>query len=332
MAITRSQLRKLTELLGQNSLIGDVYSANMGMSPLGGADDLGQLLSGIDAGAAAPTSGLGQQSLFSPAQLQSMTVPKAPVPKIPAAPAAPASPGFQQLSLFDDAVGAAATPPPNFVLQGTPYNASNLQLPAVVQGGVPATTQAATQAASGAAGAGGKAAGIGAKIGGATKGVAGKLGGLFSKLSAAAPGISTATQIVDSGTAIADLAGSTQNIGELERKLLADSYSKGAGKLSNEDIRTIQTIRRGQQNNSKGDIGAFLTGAGKGAGGAAITAALGLIPGMQWLLPLAAAQLATSGVRGITTNKQGKQNELADLYNRLQQANASATGQDVRYI
>lgn len=328
MAITRSQLRKLTELLGQNSLLGDVYSANMGMSPLGGADDLGQLLSGIDAGAAAPTSGLGQQSLFGPAQLESMTVPKAPVPKLPT-PAAPASPGFQQLSLFDDAVGAAATPPPNFVLQGTPYNPSNLQLPAVIQGGgaVPATTQAA-----GAAGAGGKAAGIGAKIGGAAKGVAGKLGGLLSKLNAAAPGISTATQIVDSGTAIADLAGSTQNIGELERKLLADSYSKGAGKLSNEDIRTIQTIRRGQQNNSKGDLGAFLTGAGKGAGGAGITAALGLIPGMQWLLPLAAAQLATSGVRGITTNKQGKQNELADLYNRLQQANASATGQDVRYI
>jgi hypothetical protein len=161
------------------------------------------------------------------------------------------------------------------------------------------------------------------------QGLLGKLGGTLGKgltaVSKAAPVIGGVTQAVDSGVAISDALTSTEDLAELERKLLsASAGGKGLQGLSIDDQRAIQKIRRGGQDYKGGEFGDFLGGAGKGLGGAAITGALGLIPGMQWLLPIAAAQLATSGVRGIGEGKNKKTSELAELYNRLQQS-AGAT-------
>jgi hypothetical protein len=270
----------------------------------------------------------GTPSLFSPEQLKAMEVPKLKTPAVIQPPAAP-GPNVQQLSLFDDVLAAGSPPPPpNFVLQGGPYvnPTGGMQLPAVIP---PATTGAtpvgqAAQAAAGTGKAGGLASKLaaagksaGAGIGGATKGFIGNAGKLAGKLSAAAPGISTGLQIVDSGTALGDLARSTEDVRDLERQLLADSYGEGYNQLGMDEQRQIQQLRRGRR--TQGDeLGSFLRGAGSGAGGAAITGALGLIPGMQWLLPLAAAQLATSGVKGITKEKQNQEVSLQNLYNRLQ--------------
>jgi hypothetical protein len=186
--------------------------------------------------------------------------------------------------------------------------------------------------AGGAANAAGKASGLYSKLKGAAGGAGkaigsglGKAGTTIGKglnfLNKAAPVIGGVTQAIDSGVALGDLANSSNDLGELERRLLADSAGgKGLSNLSTEDQRMIQSIRRGNQPYKGGELGQFLGGAGKGLGGAAITGALGLIPGMQFLLPIAAAQLATSGVKGISQGNRNKQGELDALYQRLQQA------------
>ena len=230
-------------------------------------------------------------------------------------------------SVLDDMImkanpasGFTAVNPINSLTSSAPSNAL-MTLPQASAGG-----------AAKAAGAGGKAAdlfsklkGAAGKAGGAIKGGMGKVGGVLNKgltaLNKAAPIIGAATQAVDSGMAITDLAKTSGDLGKLERQLLAESAGgKGLSNLSTEDQRLIQSIRRGNQPYKGGELGDFIGGAGKGLGGAALTGALGLIPGMQFLLPIAAAQLATSGVRGISEGKRNKQGELDALYQRLQQA------------
>lgn len=229
-----------------------------------------------------------------------------------------------QGSVLDDMImkanpasGFTAINPINSLTSSAPKNAL-MTLPKASAGGA---TKAAGKASGlysklkGAAGGAGKAIGSGLGKAGAT------IGKGLNFLNKAAPVIGGVTQAIDSGVALGDLATSSNDLSELERRLLADSAGgKGLGNLSTEDQRMIQSIRRGNQPYKGGELGQFLGGAGKGLGGAAITGALGLIPGMQFLLPIAAAQLATSGVKGISQGNRNKQGELDALYQRLQQA------------
>jgi hypothetical protein len=324
------QLMQGTNPLQQNSLISDVYSGTNGINNAGG-NVLERLLANV------PSTGGPESlekfipqpgSLFSPSQLQGMEVPIGTMPKAPAV-SLPGS-GAQQLSLFDDVASAATSGNP---LPMTGVSGPEISLFDDVVG---ATLGQQATSAGGPAAQAAKAVGKGGKtvkaataklvaagkpaakgIGKAAQGFMGNAGKLFNQINAATPMISTGLQVVDSGAALSDLATGSQDIRDLEQQILADSYGKGYQNLSMDEQRQIQQLRRGRKTTGD-DFGGFLRGAGSGAGGAAITGALGLIPGMQWLLPLAAAQLATSGVKGITKEKQNQEMSLQNLYNKLQ--------------
>jgi hypothetical protein len=213
------------------------------------------------------------------------------------------APGGQfPLALVDDVANAAATAAP-----------STGKFPL-------ALVNSPAAGAAKASGAAGKMGGLFGKL----KGAAGKAGGVLGKglnaLNKAAPVIGGVTQGIDSAFALGDLANTSGDVGELERLILAEAAgAKNYSGMSVDDERMIQGMRRGIKPYNKGKLGEFLKGAGKGLGGAAITGGLGLIPGMQFLLPIAAAQLATSGVKGITQSKETDIADLQGLYQRLQQ-------------
>ncbi len=204
------------------------------------------------------------------------------------------------------------TPPPVTPANNILSSADDLMLPAVIP-------QAAGGGAAGAAGAAGKA-GLFQNLKAAGGKALGTLGKGLNALNKAAPVIGGVTQGIDSAFALGDLANTSGDVGELERLILSEAAgAKDYSGLSVDDERMIQGMRRGIKPYNKGKLAEFLKGGGKGLGGAAITGALGLVPGMQFLLPIAAAQLATSGVRGITESKQKDIADLQGLYQRLQQ-------------